>query len=465
MLSGCRLETKDRENVMKNVWKILLRLFTACLIFGMANIYSIVYMMGKIWLIPVFVLCFLIINIIPSVFNMRLQTARLRNCGNGCELLCLFLLSTSASVIYSIMGFAGCFLAEPITANPGLWFINSLIVTLVETIIFWNGITRVYMTSVQLGVRIRVIGILCGWIPIAHLIVLGMIIQTVSNEVAFENDKILLDKEREALQICRTKYPIMLVHGVFFRDFRYLNYWGRVPKELEKNGAVIYYGNHQSAASVADSAVELVERMKQILEETGAPKINIIAHSKGGLDSRYALAMLGAGEYVASLTTINTPHRGCEFADYLLSRISQKKKDMIANAYNAALRKLGDHNPDFLAAVNDLTASACQTRNEIVKDVDGVYYQSIGSKLNVASGGRFPLNFSYRLVHSFDGPNDGLVGEASFPWGEDYRFLTVKGKRGMSHGDMIDLNRENIPDFDVREFYVQLVQGLKKKGF
>ena len=38
-------------------------------------------------------------------------------------------------------------------------------------------------------------------------------------------------------------------------------------------------------------------------------------------------------------------------------------------------------------------------------------------------------------------------------------------RRGVSHGDMIDLNRENIPDFDVREWYSQLVQQLKQNGF
>ena len=57
-----------------------------------------------------------------------------------------------------------------------------------------------------------------------------------------------------------------------------------------------------------------------------------------------------------------------------------------------------------------------------------------------------------------------MVGEKSFAWGEDYQFLTVKGKRGISHGDVIDLNREDIPGFDVREFYVQLVSKLKERG-
>ena len=40
-----------------------------------------------------------------------------------------------------------------------------------------------------------------------------------------------------------------------------------------------------------------------------------------------------------------------------------------------------------------------------------------------------------------------------------------KGDRGISHGDMIDLNRENIDGFDVREFYVKIVNDLKLRGF
>lgn len=99
-----------------------------------------------------------------------------------------------------------------------------------------------------------------------------------------------------------------------------------------------------------------------------------------------------------------------------------------------------------------------------MKAPEGVFCQSVGSKLNKASGGRFPLNFSYNLVKYFDGPNDGLVSEDSFSWGEKYTFLKTDGKRGISHGDMIDLNRENIPGFDVREFYVGLTAELKERG-
>lgn len=400
----------------------------------------------------------------PDVSAIR-TGKRLCACANGCVLLRLFLLSTAVSVLYSVAGWLGYLPCGTLTQMPGRWIANTMIAVLVESAVFWNGIIRIYLTSEQLGIRWRVIGIVCGLIPVAHLIVLGILIRTAEAEVAFEHEKLLLNEKRSGERICATRYPLLLVHGVFFRDFRYLNYWGRIPKELEKNGAVIYYGNHQSAAPVSGSAEELTARIRQITKETGCEKVNIIAHSKGGLDSRYALARLGADSMVASLTTINTPHRGCEFADYLLGKIPAKQQEMVAATYNAAMRRLGDANPDFLAAVHDLTAEACRHFNEEVPDAPGVWYQSTGSKLTTAGNGRFPLNFTCRLVHYFDGVNDGLVGEPSFPWGESYRFLTAGGKRGISHGDMIDMNRENFDGFDVREFYVQLVHDLKKRGY
>ena len=96
---------------------------------------------------------------------------------------------------------------------------------------------------------------------------------------------------------------------------------------------------------------------------------------------------------------------------------------------------------------------------------EGIYSQSVGSIMSHPQKGQFPLNLSYRYVKNFDGENDGLVGEASFAWGEKYTLLRTDGKRGISHGDMIDLNRENIEDFDVRAFYTELVNDLRERGF
>lgn len=445
--------------------QMMVRLFYSVIIFLVANYVTLSERISMTIILPVSTIFFLIMNIVPSVSNLSLNSKRLRICANGCELLKLFLISTSLCLIYLLLGICGCLPLPSVTQSPYKWLFNVFIIIVIENIVFWNGIIRVYMTSEQLGIRYRVLGILCGMIPIAHLLALGKILQIVSKEVIVENEKILLNQSRKNERICATKYPILMVHGVFFRDFRYFNYWGRIPKQLEENGATIFYGNQQSAESVETCAAELKKCILQIIQETGCEKVNIIAHSKGGLDSRYAISMLDVAPYVASLTTINTPHYGCEFADYLLDKMSDKQKNAIAKTYNATLSKLGDPNPDFLKAVSDLTASACRKRNEYIKDVPDVYYQSVGSKLNIASSGRFPLNFSHHLVKAFDGTNDGLVGEKSFIWGEHFEMLTVQGIRGISHGDMIDLNRENFDGFDVREYFVQLVADLKRRGF
>ena len=451
---------------MKKFLEVVLRVIKGSLIFMLANSYSMIKGNGVAGIVLLGLIGFFVwVSIIPNLSNRKLLAKRLCTCANGCELLWLFLISTAISVIYSLVGWTGHLACGSLIEDPVLWIINTLIIILVESIVFWNGIIRIYVSSAQLGIRWRVLGIVCGWIPVVHLIVLGKLIHIVTQEVRCEQEKLLLNQARKNQGFCQTRYPILLVHGVFFRDSNYFNYWGRIPKELEENGARVFYGNHQSAASVAECGRELAERIRQIVAQTGCGKVNIIAHSKGGLDCRYAISMLGADKYVASLTTINTPHRGCEFADYLLSKIPQKQQNMVANTYNAALRKLGDPNPDFLAAVYDLTAEACSRINNTVMDVPTVYYQSVGSRLNVASGGRFPMNFTYQLVNYFDGANDGLVGEKSFPWGHNYQFLAINGVRGISHGDMIDLNRENFDGFDVREYYVQLVHGLKERGF
>lgn len=408
---------------------------------------------------------FLFLNIFPRLTVRKISGRRNQILEDGAALLQLFLSTVIAEslfiVLYSLF-------MRPAGSGPGYGIgrlLSILLLILMESVLFWNGIIRVYATSVQLGVKWRIIGIACGLIPLVHIWALCRIIAITSREAAFEQEKFLLDQVRAESRLCETKYPLLLVHGVFFRDFRFFNYWGRIPFSLKRNGAAIYYGCQQSAASVAECGQELADRIRSIIRETGCEKVNIIAHSKGGLDSRFAISACGAAPYVASLTTVSTPHRGCIFADYLLDKIPVKVQKSVARKYNAALKKCGDANPDFLSAVQDLTASACERRNRELPNQPGIFYQSVGSRMNCASSGRFPLNMAYPLVKYFDGANDGLVSVESAVFGEHFTLLTTQEGRGISHADVIDLNRENIPGFDVREFYVNLVKDLKEKGF
>lgn len=397
--------------------------------------------------------------LLPVIPAWRAPTFRLKVCAYGYGMLTAFLLSLVPALAVQILRYAVL-----LPADRPRYFVGVLIFVLAEALLFGVGVVCLYLTSVQLGIGLRVIGVLCGLIPVVNLFVLFHLLRVVKEEVVLESEKVLLNFERRDRLICRTRYPILLVHGFLFRDRPGFDAWGRIPDELTRNGATVLYGKQQSCISVPESAAELAARIRKILDETGCEKLNVIAHSKGGLDIRYAMAYEGIAPYIASVTTINSPHRGCVFAEHLLQQVPVAAQKRIAAACNAATKNLGDHAPDFLATVNDLTAGVCRGRDGEIPCPEGVFCQSYGSRLVTAEQGKFPFNLIHDYVKRYDGVNDGVVAEESFAWGERYTLLEPTGKRGISHVDMIDLYRENIPDFDVREFYVEVVHDLKKRG-
>ena len=442
--------------------RFLILLIDFIIICGLSNT-PLLFMNTAVGLIPsilitvILTIAFITVNIIPGSYKVR--KTRLKILAGGSDLLMIFLHATTADALI--------FILMLITGGYDLWqyIVYAVVAVIICAVTFWNGIIRVYLTSGQLGFRLRVLGAMFGMFPLINIFFLFRIIAKTQKEAAYEIRHDAIEAARAGKNICATKYPILLVHGVFFRDRNIFNYWGRIPEALTLNGAEIYYGNQQSALSVKDSAAELASRIEEVIKETGAEKLNIIAHSKGGLDTRYALSVYGCGKYAASLTTINTPHRGCIFVDKIFDNLSEQTQKKLADAYNAAAVVRGDSTPDFIAAVGDLRESRCIEMNKIVPDCEGVFYQSVGSVSKGVRSGRFPMDISYPFVKKTDGENDGLVSVDSMKWGEKFHFISTNGKRGVTHSDVIDLNRENIEDFDVREYFVQLVAELKNNGF
>lgn len=84
-----------------------------------------------------------------------------------------FLGSTVLSVLLFILGFTRLLTVENIFENPRLWIINTLLAIVLEAIVFWNGMLRIFFSSEQLGIKTRVIAVVCGMIPVVHLFVLG----------------------------------------------------------------------------------------------------------------------------------------------------------------------------------------------------------------------------------------------------------------------------------------------------
>ena len=71
---------------------------------------------------------------------------------------------------------------------------------------------------------------------------------------------------------------------------------------------------------VRDRAPVLAQQIRDRFPEGD---IHIIAHSMGGLDSRFLLSknLLGLAQRVRSLSTVSTPHRGSPVADLILGLI------------------------------------------------------------------------------------------------------------------------------------------------
>lgn len=68
--------------------------------------------------------------------------------------------------------------------------------------------------------------------------------------------------------------------------------------------------------SIASNGILLLSETSGLRSQTGATKIDIIAHSKGGLDSRWAIKLLGNEDpVIRNLLMIATPNRGTPLAD------------------------------------------------------------------------------------------------------------------------------------------------------
>ena len=349
-------------------------------------------------------------------------------------------------------------------ATSTLVTLNAVYGVCIGFFILWNGILRMFFTSRRLSVSRRVLMVVTMWIPLVNLWVLGLACRLVYEEYDFALYKQDLHLTRADSDLCATRYPLVMVHGVLFRDLRWFNYWGRIPKELMRYGARIFYGNQEAVGTVVNNAADIRTRILEIVEETGCEKVNIIAHSKGGLDARYCISRLGMEGYVASLTTLNSPHHGCRVIDVLIKIVPDGLYRALGRIVDGIFKKIGDENPDFYTATRQFARAPSAYFNREVPDAEGVYYQSYMSRMKGPLSCKL-LALPYLCILPAEGKNDGLVAVEAAKWGEFRQLFESSGRRGIGHGDMIDLNREDYKGFDVMETYVGIVSELKARGF
>ena len=278
---------------------------------------------------------------------------------------------------------------------------------------------------------------------------------------------------------CYTKYPIILLHGIGYRDDMFIKAsWGRIPDALCGQGAQVFLGGLDACNSHENNAAKLKLRVESIISETGAEKVNLLAHSKGGLEARYLISKLAMGAKVASLTTVCTPHRGTAVADLIVGDIPDRAGLVRFNwlrvlaqklgfmTFDLIARIIGDKSPEAAMAMKQLTCAYMDEFNKAVPDVQGVYYQSYGTTMKSPSDDPvFAASYSLLLLENA-GENDGMVPVESCQWGK-FRGLIAKSDptHGISHADMVDYRGGWIKGVDIPQVYVDIVEELKQMGF
>jgi triacylglycerol lipase len=256
---------------------------------------------------------------------------------------------------------------------------------------------------------------------------------------------------------------IILAHGILgFKNIAGVGYFNGLREHLEKKQIkvlepVVTHG------SIPKRGAELANQINEafslnILDKTD--KTHIIAHSMGGLDSRYILSPKNTdniAEYITSLTTISTPHKGSPIADFFNKRLDGR-------GFLGFIEKIL---PNFLDisifGLPDLTIeNASQFDEDYIDNGKVQYYWTSGIGRAGLLPTSIPFSVSYRHIKKyFNEENDGLVTLSSAvhgdaigePWQADH--LDEVGR---------DLNFFSLvkPQFQHLEKYDEIIERISR---
>jgi len=300
--------------------------------------------------------------------------------------------------------------------------------------------------------------------------------------------------DADAIPALGPPYPIVLVHGFFgFENFAGLDaitYYYKVKDHLAKQGETLVFTPAVDPFNDSTTrGAELEAAISKILADTGYAKVNIIGHSQGGLDARVVAS--NHPEWVASVTTIATPHLGTPIADVITGAVSDPKAqdlvDWLVKQLGYALWDAANQKTSLWKPLELFGKDGITKFNQQYPDRAGVLYYSITGRsdwklaeLECKPDQNVPFVDKWKLetdpVDSLlfvsEGylsgglaqpyANDGLVRVKDAKWGTFLGCIPADhlDEIGQLFGDSPGLGNS----FDYREFYASLVAWLRARG-
>lgn len=290
------------------------------------------------------------------------------------------------------------------------------------------------------------------------------------------------------LSQAKTKYPIVLVHGLFgFDKIVGYPYFFNIAKSLKAEGCVAFSPAISATDSSEERGEQLLVEVVKILEETGAEKVNLIGHSQGSPTSRYVAAL--RPELVASVTSVNGVNFGSEIADLVLDALNNNisnEANLVVTTFMSLLSLLGNKSylpKNFTAALNSLSSKGADAFNKKYPqglptdwggegkelESNGVYYYSWSGiiKKDLVAEGLNNIDLSHTLLVILGGlfkkeanQNDGLVGRFSSHLGKvlgsDYQMDHLDAINQIAGIHPLNVNPVNL--------FVEHAARLKSKG-
>ena len=286
-----------------------------------------------------------------------------------------------------------------------------------------------------------------------------------------------------------TKYPILLVHGLFgFDRIGSHHYFNGIKEALSSRGANVFVPFISATHANEPRGDQLLKQIHNLRRQTGAQRVNLIGHSQGALTARYVAAI--APEIIASVTSVSGPNHGSELADrlrqaFIPGRFGETVAAALTTAFSSFLSTLSGH-PQLpqhaLSALNALTTEGVAAFNlkypqglpetwggmgaEQVNDVFYYSWSGIikGSRLSESLNLLDPLHNACRVFSSFftreTTENDGMVGRFSSHLGH-----VISSNYPLDHLDTINqLARMSKKTVNPVELYVEHAKHLKNKG-
>lgn len=124
-----------------------------------------------------------------------------------------------------------------------------------------------------------------------------------------------VQRGRVVTGVAESGTPILLLHGMADNH----SIFALLRRGLQRRGFSRVYSMNYSPLTqdVRTAAAQLAREIEAICEETDYERIHVIAHSLGGVISRYYVTRLGGDERVHTVVTLGSPHHGTHLARLL----------------------------------------------------------------------------------------------------------------------------------------------------